>query len=104
MNIVLDFFLCGTVSAHILGPYITLFALQSRGVPFLIGTYRFLNIVLLRGTTSFHDHWFYWTGTFLLLLLFLLCQGFFWFFLSMILYSMVASSLTCSIILSETKV
>jgi hypothetical protein len=46
----------------ILGPGVTIFCLQSRGWPFLVGGWGTLAMVLLHGGNEFQQHWLHFTG------------------------------------------
>lgn len=47
-------------SVKILGPWGTLFILQSKGWPFQLFVWGLLNIALLSGAKPFFRHWAYW--------------------------------------------
>lgn len=46
----------------IVGPWATIFCLQSRGWPFLVGTWGLLAMVFLHGDDAFSQHWLHFTG------------------------------------------
>jgi len=45
-----------------LGPWITIFCLQSKGWPFLLTFWGIYDMILLHGNNRFQRHWLYWTG------------------------------------------
>lgn len=47
---------------EVAGPWTTLFCLQSRGWPFLVGTWGILALCMLHGDNDFVQHWFAFTG------------------------------------------
>eukprot|EP00980_Cylindrotheca_fusiformis_P002338 scaffold543_cov119-Cylindrotheca_fusiformis.AAC.5 len=46
---------------QMLGPWITMFFLQSKGWPFLVFFWGFWDMILLHGDNKFQTHWLYWT-------------------------------------------
>ena len=48
----------GTI--HVLGPWLTLFILQSRGWPSTVALWSIANFSLLYGSSEFVQHWVYW--------------------------------------------
>lgn len=59
--IIVDCIVMSRRLSRLLGPYITLLALHSRGFPFIFSSWAILDMILLRGTSRFHNHWLYWT-------------------------------------------
>lgn len=47
---------------QMLGPWVTIFCLQSKGWPFLVTFWGLYDMLFLHGDNSFQAHWFYWTG------------------------------------------
>ena len=47
---------------QMLGPWVTIFCLQSKGWPFLITYWGLYDMLLLHGDNNFQQHWLYWTG------------------------------------------
>ena len=45
-----------------LGPWITIFCIQSKGWPFVVGSWGLWALLLLQGSSKFDYHWLYWTG------------------------------------------
>lgn len=45
-----------------LGPWVTIFCLQSKGWPFLVSFWGMYDMILLHGDNHFQTHWLYWTG------------------------------------------
>eukprot|EP00537_Pseudo-nitzschia_pungens_P010899 CAMPEP_0172391710 /NCGR_PEP_ID=MMETSP1061-20121228/8053_1 /TAXON_ID=37318 /ORGANISM="Pseudo-nitzschia pungens, Strain cf. pungens" /LENGTH=1098 /DNA_ID=CAMNT_0013122399 /DNA_START=125 /DNA_END=3421 /DNA_ORIENTATION=- len=45
-----------------LGPWLTIFFIQSKGRPFVLCAWGFWDLVLLEGNGKFKQHWFYFTG------------------------------------------
>eukprot|EP00934_Nitzschia_sp_Nitz4_P008165 Nitzschia sp. Nitz4//scaffold56_size114212//30547//37556//NITZ4_003939-RA/size114212-augustus-gene-0.81-mRNA-1//-1//CDS//3329554673//8155//frame0 len=45
-----------------LGPWVTIFCLQSKGWPFLFTFWGFYDMLLLHGDNKFQRHWLYWTN------------------------------------------
>jgi hypothetical protein len=61
--LVLDCILLGSRSVAILvGPFVTMTAVQSRGWPFVVACWACWDLLILRGDSDFQAHWFYWTG------------------------------------------
>jgi hypothetical protein len=61
--LILDKLLLGTkLSTRILGPLITMTALQARGWPFLVFSWACWDLLILHGDGLYTLHWFYWTG------------------------------------------
>jgi hypothetical protein len=50
------------IVSRALGPWVTIFCLQSKGWPFLIGWWGIWALLLLQGSSKFDYHWFYFTG------------------------------------------
>jgi hypothetical protein len=50
------------VVVQMLGPWVTIFCLQSKGWPFLVAFWGCYSMVLLHGDNPFQTHWLYWTG------------------------------------------
>ena len=48
--------------AKILGPWITIFCLQAKGWPMVVGCWGILSMVLLHGDNDFQQHWLHFTG------------------------------------------
>ncbi|CAJ1961477.1 unnamed protein product [Cylindrotheca closterium] len=46
----------------IIGPWATIFCLQSRGWPFLVGSWGILAMLFLQGSDAFSQHWLHSTG------------------------------------------
>lgn len=47
---------------QMLGPWVTIFCLQSKGWPFLVAFWGAYDMILLHGNNPFQVHWLYWTG------------------------------------------
>lgn len=47
-------------SVRVLGPWATLFILQTKGFPFIVFMWGILSVGLLSGTKPFFHHWGYW--------------------------------------------
>jgi hypothetical protein len=47
---------------QMLGPWATIFCLQSKGWPFLVAFWGCYSMLLLHGDNPFQSHWLYWTG------------------------------------------
>lgn len=47
---------------QMLGPWVTIFCLQSRGWPFVVAFWGFFDLIFLQGDNPFQTHWLYWTG------------------------------------------
>lgn len=47
---------------QMLGPWVTIFCLQSKGWPFLVAFWGLYDMLLLHGDNHFQTHWLYWTG------------------------------------------
>ena len=47
---------------QMLGPWVTIFCLQSKGWPFLVAFWGLYDMLLLHGDSHFQTHWLYWTG------------------------------------------
>jgi hypothetical protein len=47
---------------QMLGPWVTIFCLQSKGWPFLVTFWGLYDMILLHGDNDFQRHWLYWTG------------------------------------------
>jgi hypothetical protein len=45
-----------------LGPWITIFCIQSKGWPFIVGSWGLWALLLLQGSSKFDYHWLYFTG------------------------------------------
>ncbi|KAG7359816.1 mechanosensitive ion channel [Nitzschia inconspicua] len=45
-----------------LGPWVTIFCLQSKGWPFIVGSWGVWALLLLQGNSNFDYHWLYFTG------------------------------------------
>lgn len=45
----------------ILGPWITIFFLQSRGWPFLLSCWGFYDLLFFQGANTFQTHWIHWS-------------------------------------------
>eukprot|EP00536_Pseudo-nitzschia_multiseries_P006518 jgi/Psemu1/255455/estExt_Genewise1Plus.C_1390082 len=45
-----------------LGPWLTVYCIQSKGWPFVLTAWGFWDLVLLEGNSKFKQHWFYFTG------------------------------------------
>jgi len=45
-----------------LGPWVTIFCIQSKGWPFIIGSWGLWALLLLQGNSKFDYHWLYFTG------------------------------------------
>jgi len=45
-----------------LGPWLTIFFIQSKGRPFVLCAWGFWDLALLEGNGKFKQHWFYFTG------------------------------------------
>lgn len=44
-----------------LGPWVTMFCIQSKGWPFIVGSWGFWSLILLHGDHEFQVHWLYFT-------------------------------------------
>eukprot|EP00977_Amphora_coffeiformis_P004440 scaffold945_cov170-Amphora_coffeaeformis.AAC.20 len=56
--IVMDNIVLGTrTAARLLGPLVTLYAIQGRGWPFVVTTWSVINLFLLHGTRKFQNNW-----------------------------------------------
>lgn len=59
--IVIDYFaLRSKLCVRLLGPFVTLFIVQSRGWPFLLFSWGIYDFILLFGKTRFAEHWLFW--------------------------------------------
>jgi hypothetical protein len=45
-----------------LGPWVTIFCLQSKGWPFVVGSWGLWALLLLQGNSKFDYHWLYFSG------------------------------------------
>jgi len=61
--VLIDFFVlsCKPV-ANLLGPLLTVWAIQSRGFNFIITTWGVVDAILLHGDNDFQNRWMHWTG------------------------------------------
>ena len=50
------------IIVSVFGAWSTIFCLQARGWPFLIGTWGILAMIFLQGDNDFQAHWLYFTG------------------------------------------
>lgn len=50
------------VISKLVGPWVTIFCLQSKGWPFVLGVWGLLDLILLQGDDPFQQHWLYFTG------------------------------------------
>ncbi len=48
--------------SHALGPWVTIFCIQSKGWPFIVGSWGIWALLLLQGSSKFDYHWLYFTG------------------------------------------
>lgn len=54
--------LAGGISVKIIGPFVTLLALQAKDWPFILSVWGILDACLLHGDDIFQNHWLYFTG------------------------------------------
>jgi hypothetical protein len=59
----IDFLVLSTrFVSRTLGPWVTIFCIQSKGWPFVLGAWALWDLLLLQGNSKFDYHWLYWTG------------------------------------------
>ena len=62
-TVLIDGLLLTTKSiTNALGPWLTVYCIQSKGWPFILTAWGFWDLVLLEGNSKFKEHWFYFTG------------------------------------------
>ena len=61
--ILLDCIILGGVfSVKVIGPFVTLLALQAKDWPFILSSWGVLDAIFLHGDDTFQNHWLYFTG------------------------------------------
>ncbi|KAL3920631.1 MAG: hypothetical protein SGILL_003161 [Bacillariaceae sp.] len=59
----IDFLVLSTrFVSRTLGPWVTIFCIQSKGWPFVLGAWALWDLLLLQGSSKFDYHWLYFTG------------------------------------------
>mmetsp|Transcript_3675 Transcript_3675/g.7531 ORF Transcript_3675/g.7531 Transcript_3675/m.7531 type:complete len:894 (-) Transcript_3675:382-3063(-) len=62
-TVLIDRLLLTTKSVtNVLGPWLTVYCIQSKGWPFILTAWGFWDLVLLEGNSKFKEHWFSFTG------------------------------------------